>query len=246
MPDYGPPPKDYQRQVYGNRPNELVGKNRDIGIRFQIEEILKGVRTSMPGIVQKVFERDNAVWVEVQPGLSGLQRNLEEFKLPIVRAPLCKMNIAGFELDYPDPVQGDEVAIFCADRNPGKFIREAGVGTPSTVSILDLNNAWVIPFSFSNLKRKRKGNKNNLTLTKGDQKIEFTVTGTIINDGTLETARKTDTAKLAMSAADITALAAALLVTGAFVPTGSPPGPGTPTTFTGGEITGGTDKLLLP
>lgn len=68
----------------------------------------------------------------------------------------------------------------------------------------------------------------------------------IFNDGTLEAARKTDTTKLTMSGADIAALAASLLTTAAFVPTGTPPVPGTPVVFTGGEITDGTSEVLLP
>lgn len=66
------------------------------------------------------------------------------------------------------------------------------------------------------------------------------------NGGSAQAARKGDTTKLVMAGSDIQALAVALLATGAFTPSGSPPVPGTPTTFTGGEITSGTSEVLLP
>lgn len=68
----------------------------------------------------------------------------------------------------------------------------------------------------------------------------------IFNEGTKLAARKSDTVKLSLASTDIQALAVALLATGAFTPTGSPPAPGNPTVFTGGEITSGTDEVLLP
>jgi hypothetical protein len=236
--EYSSPPKDYNKQVYGNRPNEIIKGKRASEVRFQIEETLKSVRTSMPGIVQKVFERGEAVWVEVQPGLSGQRRDLSEFRLPIVRAPLGKFNIAGFEIDYPNPIQGDEVAIMCADRSISTFIKDAGVGIPDTVSILNMNNAWVIPVSFSNIKRKRKGDADKFTLTKDDQKIEFTSSGTILNSGTRNTARKDDPTLIDVStdAAFIAWMAAVSTATGVGAP---------PTTVTG-KVNDGTDKLLLP
>lgn len=69
----------------------------------------------------------------------------------------------------------------------------------------------------------------------------------IFNEGTKDAARKDDTTQLNMSGVDVQALAAALLTTGAFVPTGSLPVPATvPLTFTDGKITQGTDKVKLP
>jgi len=68
----------------------------------------------------------------------------------------------------------------------------------------------------------------------------------VLNSGAIEAARKGDTVQLTLSSTDIQTLAAALLVTGAFVPTGTPPAPGTITVLTDGEITGGTDEILLP
>lgn len=183
--EYSTPTKNYNKQVYGNRPNEVIKKDLAAAVRFQVEEMLKSVRTSMPGIVQKTFERDEAVWVEVQPGLSGQLRDGSEFKLPIIRAPLCKINIAGFEIDYPDPVQGDEVEIKCADRSIQTFIKEAGVGVPGTVSILSLNNAYIVPMSFSNLKRKRaaEGKSDALTVSNKNGFFRMETNGQVnIND----------------------------------------------------------------
>ncbi|MCK5602783.1 hypothetical protein KAR91_12960 [Candidatus Pacearchaeota archaeon] len=235
--EYSSPPKNYENQVYGNQANEIIKDIRTSEIRFQVEEILKGVRTSMPGIVQKTFERDGAVWVEVQPGLSGKLRNGSEFKLPVIRAPLGKFNLAGFEIDYPDPVQGDEVAIMCADRSIQTFIKEAGVGVPQTISILNMNNAWVIPVSFSNIKRKRKGDADKFTITKGSEKVEFTASGTVINGGARKTARELDPTLIDASTDSIfiawmAAVSSALSLT-------------PPTTVTG-KVNDGTDKLLLP
>lgn len=238
--EFSSPPINYNDQVYGNRPNEIIKGKRASEVRFQIEETLKAVRTSMPGIVQKVFEKDDAVWVEVQPGLSGQLRDLSEFRLPIVRAPLGKFNIGGFEIDYPDPVQGDEVAIMCADRSISTFIKDAGVGIPATVSILNMNNAWVMPVSFSNIKRKRKGDSDKFTLTKDDQKIEFTSSGTIINDGTAKTARDGDSVTVTIPANTFI-----VSVSGG---SGAPAvGVLNPTPIdVDGTITNGTDVLLLP
>jgi hypothetical protein len=238
--EYGAPTKDYNKQVFGNRPNEVINKDVSASIRFHVEEMLKSVRTSMPGIVQKTFEKNEAVWVEVQPGLSGQLRNGTEFKLPIVRAPLCKLNIAGFEIDYPDPVQGDEVEIRCADRSIQTFIKEAGVGVPSSVSILNMNNAYVVPNSFSNVKRKRKGDSDKFTITKGNQKLEFTSSGTVVNDGTAKTARDGDSVTVTIPAETFV-----VEVSGG---SGSPAvGVKNPLPIdVDGIITNGTDVILLP
>lgn len=177
--EYSSPTKNYNEQTYGNLKNEIIKGIHTSEIRFQVEEMIKGIRTSMPGIVQKTFEKDKAIWVEVQPGLSGQLRNGNEFKLPIIRAPLGKFNIAGFEIDYPDPVQGDEVEIRCADRSISTFIKEAGVGVPQTVSILSLNNAYVFPISFSNIKRKRNDNATETSLTISTPKSHIS----IVDDG---------------------------------------------------------------
>ena len=65
-------------------------------------------------------------------------------------------------------------------------------------------------------------------------------------NGTTKVARLADTTKLVLSGIDVQALAVALLTTAAFVPTGSAPIPATtPVTFTGGEITSGSDKVKV-
>ena len=69
----------------------------------------------------------------------------------------------------------------------------------------------------------------------------------IFNDGILEAARKTDSVSLTLSGIDIQSLAASLLTTGAFTPTGNPPAPAaSPLTFADGEITSGTSEVKLP
>ena len=177
--EYSSPTKNYNDQVYGNLPNEIIKGKQASVVRFQVEEMLKSVRTSMPGIVQKTFEKDGAVWVEVQPGLSGQLRDLSEFKLPIVRAPLGKFNIAGFQIDPPDPIQGDEVEIRCSDRSISTFVKEAGVGVPQTVSILSLNNAIILPVAYSNIKRKKSSNatSDSLTISNNNGFIRFESNG---------------------------------------------------------------------
>lgn len=258
--EYGQPLKDFQNQVFGNRPNEFVKNDPEAASRFLIEEMLKDIRTTMPGIVQKSFERDGAVWCEVQPGASAQLRDLSEFKLPVIRAPLVKMNIAGFILDIPDPVQGDEVAIVCADRSIGSFIKDAGVGVPETLSILNLNNAWILPVSFSNVKRKRIGDEDKLTLTypggsisveqdkiivtTSSETVEFTDSGVIVDGGTKNTARQDDPT-LVNSVTDnvfITWIATVSAAINALAP-----GSITviPTTVTG-KVNDGTAKLKLP
>ena len=67
-----------------------------------------------------------------------------------------------------------------------------------------------------------------------------------INGGTNLAAREGDTTQLTLVASDVNALAAALLASGAFTPSGSPPAAVAPITFTGGEITSGTNEVLLP
>ena len=63
--------------------------------------------------------------------------------------------------------------------------------------------------------------------------------------GNTKVARINDTTQLQLSGTDIQTLATALLATGAFTPTGSPPSVGTPTTFTDGKITSGSDKVKV-
>lgn len=166
--EYQVPVQNNSQVINGNRPGERVTDTPEQLVRFQIEEILKTVRTGMPGIVQKSFEREGAVWLEVQPALSGKKRSElggEEVRLPIVRAPLGVINVGRFTINLPTPVNGDEVWILCADRSIQTFVKQGGVGVPETVSILTLNNAYALPFSSSNVKRKRVGEAADLTIT---------------------------------------------------------------------------------
>lgn len=166
--EYKAPVQNNSEAINGNRPGERITDTPEQSIRFQIEEILKGVRTGMPGIVQKSFERQGAVWLEIQPALSGQKREElggEEVVLPIVRAPLGVMNVGDFILNLPTPVNGDEVWIICSDRSIQTFVKQGGVGIPETISILTLNNAYAIPFSTSNVKRKRVGDPEDFTIT---------------------------------------------------------------------------------
>lgn len=67
------------------------------------------------------------------------------------------------------------------------------------------------------------------------------------NSGSNSAAREGDTVSLTMSTVEIQALAAALLTTAAFTPSGSTPIPATTTaSFSDGEITSGTEEVLLP
>lgn len=184
--EYQSPIKNNDQAVNGNRPGERASDSRDQYIRFQIEEILKGIRTGMPGIVQKSFERQGAVWLEIQPALSGKKRaelGGEEVRLPIVRAPLGVINLAGFTFNLPTPVNGDEVWILCADRSIQTFVKQGGVGVPETVSILTLNNAFALPFSVSNVKRKRVGDPKDFTITGPNGSIVMKENGPIEING---------------------------------------------------------------
>jgi hypothetical protein len=166
--EYQTPVQNNDQAINGNRPGERITDTPEQIVRFQIEEILKGVRTGMPGIVQKSFERQGAVWLEIQPALSGKKRaelGGGEVRLPIVRAPLGVINVGGFTLNLPTPVNGDEVWITCADRSIQTFVKQGGVGVPETISILTLNNAFALPFSVSNIKRKRVGEADDFTIT---------------------------------------------------------------------------------
>jgi hypothetical protein len=68
----------------------------------------------------------------------------------------------------------------------------------------------------------------------------------VIADGTAGVARQGDSTKLTMSPQDIVSLATALLATGAFMTSGSPPSaPPTPLPFTDGEITGSSSIVKI-
>jgi hypothetical protein len=176
--EYQAPIENATQVITGNTPGENVAGNSDSYTRFQIEEILKTVRTGMPGIVQSSFERDGSVWLKVQPALSvEMRKELggDEVQLPVVIAPLGVIDVAGFVINLPTPVHGDEVWIICADRNLGSFTKQGGVGVPATNSVLSLNNAYCLPFSTSNVKRKRVGEATDLTITGKDKKTKITV-----------------------------------------------------------------------
>ena len=67
-----------------------------------------------------------------------------------------------------------------------------------------------------------------------------------INEGSMGAARKGDAVSVNMSGLDIQALAAALLTTAAFLPSGSPPVPAsTPVALNDGSITGGSSSVLI-
>lgn len=185
--EYNAPIQNNAKSVNGNRPGERISDSPEQVVRFQIEEILKSVRTGMPGIVQKSFERQGAVWLEIQPALSGKKRpelGGEEIQLPIVRAPLGVISLGGFKINLPTPVFGDEVWIVCADRSIQTFAKEGGVGVPETVSIMTLNNAYALPFSTSNIKRKRVGDPENITITNSAEGTSSSIT--IKQDGSVE------------------------------------------------------------
>lgn len=65
----------------------------------------------------------------------------------------------------------------------------------------------------------------------------------VLNEGDQGVARKGDTTKLTMSAQDVALLAAALLATGGFTPSGGPPGPGTEIVFADGEVTSASETV---
>ena len=81
--------------------------------------------------------------------------------------------------------------------------------------------------------------------TAGGARLVLAQDGSVtVNQGSQGAARKGDSTKLTLSAADVTALAVALLATGGFTPA-SAPGPGTLVEFDGGEVTGGSDSVKI-
>lgn len=83
--------------------------------------------------------------------------------------------------------------------------------------------------------------------TAGNSKVAVNLDGTVvINDGTKGAARLDDTTKLTLSADDVNNLAAILLATGLFVPSGTPPlPPPPPFEFTHGQITGASETCKI-
>lgn len=93
---------------------------------------------------------------------------------------------------------------------------------------------------------KFESSNKKKTITDDDtpaNKITMSTEGIGIRGSDKKVARVDDTVQLALGALDIQTLAASLLATGAFYPSGSPPAPGTPVTFTDGKITSGNDKV---
>lgn len=117
----------------------------------------------------------------------------------------------------------------------------------SVVIILEAGRSWKIAVAQNDQKDFKSGlNEGEKYLYSKDENsfIKLLNDGTIeINGNSRDTARKDDTTELVMSGVDVQSLAALLLTTGAFTPTGSPPIATTQITFTGGKITSGNDKV---
>jgi hypothetical protein len=124
----------------------------------------------------------------------------------------------------------------------------------SFVLALDLGDAYKLAIAVDD------GIEPDPTIEKGEKeiyssdsgtrkaKIRLLKTGTTkINGGGVSISRVGDTVSVNLTAIDIQTLAAALLTTGAFTPSGSPPVPGIPVSYpTAGQITTGSPSVEGP
>lgn len=190
------------------------------------------------------YEDPNAVYV----GPEGVEVDviLEPLDIPAV----CKY--AGMEggcsVTVVAPIRaGDRVLVICPDGD---------LTSPTIVAVLH-SAACPMPVDPDD-PRGRSLFKNDRTLiyareaagpidirTEGGARLEMTQGGEVVaNQGDRGVARIQDTTKLTMSPADIQALAANLLLTGAFTPSGSGPNPPPAgQEFADGEITSSSDTV---
>jgi len=79
-----------------------------------------------------------------------------------------------------------------------------------------------------------------ITFDNGSATIEIDGSNVVLNGGSLDVARVTDPVTTTLSIIDVNAIAAAMLASGAFLPSGNPPAyVGAPIPLTGGQIVSG-------
>jgi len=209
--------------------DEQVDGTFEQALRSAVDGALKDVHTCLPGIVT-AFDA-NTQTAQVRPAIKRIF--VEE---GAVNLPLC-VDVpvqfpAGGNVVFTFPVAaGDECLLVFSERAIDYWWEKGGVQLPAEYRLHDLSDAFAI-VGVSSKARKLS------------PPASTSVAEIRTRDGSTtpsEIARKGDTVTTTTTGVEIVALAAALLATGAFVPSGSPPAPPPEPfpQFASGEITSG-------
>jgi hypothetical protein len=219
------------------------------------ESLLKDTHTCLPGkvlsfdatkqtaqvqpLIQRLFVGDGAGtgWVDLPP---------------CVDVPVQFPAGGPFVLTFP-VAAGDECLLVFSERAIDFWWDRGGVQQPSEVRMHDLSDAFAI-VGVSSKPRFIGGDGSGgpppatdateLRTRDGTVILRVDATGINLNSGTAGVARLGDSTQLTLSPADQLALADAMLATGLFTPSGSPPSTPPPLApFIGGQITQGSGTV---
>lgn len=164
----------------------------------------------------------------------------------LVECPVIILQGGKGFLEFPIS-QGDYCLVLFNDRDIENWYVNGSYKEPKTKRKHSLSDGFALvginpKISVLNL----DGENVNLWGPGESDRIQIKPDGKIeVGSGGAAAARENDPIELLMSAVDIQTLAVSLLATGAFLPTGSPPVPGTPVNFTGGKITTGSTEVTI-
>lgn len=164
----------------------------------------------------------------------------------LIDCPVIVLQGGGAYVDFP-VAAGDFCLVLFNDRDIDNWWLAATSKEPRTLRKHSLSDGFALVGINPKISVLSLDGANlNIWGPGGSDRIQIQPSGNMeIGSGGSPAARQGDSTDLNLSGLDIQVLAASLLTTGAFTPTGSPPVPGIPVTFTGGSITGGSSEVTI-
>lgn len=244
-----------------------MAEPRDPSLTQTLQGVLEAFQgslwTVLPGVARQYSAASRTCTVDI-----GVKARLLDGTV-VARPPIpnCRIvypELGVWELTAP-LADGTEGLILVSARSLETWRINGGIVDPNDRRMHDLSDAWFLPGG-SSKPQTSAGQSADLVLrhASGDTEIRLSTTGdkvtvtgaTVVVDASavklggaaasLGVARETDPVSVTLTPADIATLAAALLLTTAFVPSGAPPVPPAAGVSVSGTITAGssvTDSL---
>lgn len=202
-------------------------------LRNAVSNILAESHTCIPGVIESYSNKTANVKPSINRIIDG-----QELEMPIItNVPVMFPGTNNFIFSFP-LTKGDGCLLLFSERSMELYLNSATLPIgPGDSRKYSLTDAICIPGLFPTGQGKQPSNLH-IEIKSDSKNIEINGVEINLNSGNVGVARLNDTTQLSLNGIDIQALAAALLTTLAFTPTGSPPIPATiPVIFTGGQIT---------
>lgn len=241
---------DPARAAEIQRDEELAATPEDTAT-IAAREWSKDLHTNLPGIVRSFDRTTQTVRVQLTIKRLWIDNDLGWLPLPeLVDCPVQFMRYGNFVITGPVS-EGDEGLVHFSERAIDNWWHAGGVQEPSEYRLHDLSDGCFSPGYSSKGRVPANIADDALEIRTLDGATVIRVTDSEIqmngDASSKGVARLGDSTKLTLSPTDIQTLAAALLATGAFVPSGTPGTPIIPpippTPLTDGEITGSSSTV---